>query len=609
MKKDQAKKRIEKLKQEINYHRRLYFVCDRQEISDSALDSLKHELSKLETVYPDLITPDSPTQRVGGAPLSAFKKVNHTERMLSLNDAFSFEEVKEWEERLVRLLGKKQWSYFVDVKFDGLAMSVVYEDGMFTRAATRGDGAVGEDVTHNVRTIESIPLQIEGNTIPRRVEIRGEVIMMKDEFERVNKQLKKDNKETYANPRNLSAGSIRQLDPAITAGRKLRFFGWHVETSPWGVSDKTWQRHVSTRFDQYTFLKLFGIPTSGYHAVCRTLDEVEKIYHKVERIREKLPYWIDGIVVKVNECDVAQKAGIAGKAPRGAIAWKFPAEEVTTVVKDIHVQVGRTGVLTPVALFEPVQVAGTMVSRATLHNQAEIDRLDVRIGDTVIIHKAGDIIPEVVQVLPKLRLHGARKFRLPLACPICHSRVESKKIGKGEQGAGLYCANKQCFAQRVNTLIHFVSRQAFDIVGLKDKIIELFIQQGLVNEPADLFDLTIGTLKTLEGFKDKKARNIVDAIQSRTHISLDRFIYALGIPQVGAQTARALAAHFSSLKSLENASEQDIMTIEDIGPIVARSVNAWFHDQDHQQVVEHLLRKVTIEHSGEKVSSKKLHEL
>ena len=601
MKEDQAKQRIEKLKQEIHYHRRLYFVEDRQEISDSALDSLKHELVQLEKEYPDLITHDSPSQRIGGEPLSAFKKVTHTERMLSLNDAFSFDEVKEWEGRLIRLLGTKQWSYFVDVKFDGLAMSIMYENGVFARAATRGDGIIGEDVTQNVRTIESIPLKLEGKSIPRRVEVRGEVMMMKDEFERVNKQLKKDNKEIYANPRNLSAGSIRQLDPKITASRKLRFFGWDV-------SDETWQRHVS-RSDQYEFLKSFGIPTSGHHAVCHTLDEVEKIYHKIERIREKLPYWIDGIVVKVNEIDVAQKAGIVGKAPRAAVAWKFPAEEVTTVVKDIQVQVGRTGVLTPVALFEPVRVAGTTVSRATLHNQAEIDRLGVRIGDTVIIRKAGDIIPEVVQVLPKLRPRSARPFRIPSACPICHSRIESKKIGKGEQGVGLYCTNKQCFAQQVNALIHFVSRSAFDMRGLKDKLIELFVQQGLISEPADLFDLTVDALKILKGFKNKKARNIVDAIQSRTHISLDRFIYALGIPQVGAQTARALANDLKSLNNLKSATEDALMAIEDIGPIVAKNVREWFCDRLHQQIITRLLSKIAIESQTGKAQSKKLQGL
>ncbi len=619
MKKDQAKKRIEKLKQEINYHRRLYFVEDRQEISDSALDSLKHELSTLETAYPDLITPDSPTQRVGGAPLSAFKKVQHAERMLSLNDAFSFEEVKEWEDRLVRLLGQKQWSYFVDVKFDGLAMSVVYEDGMFTRAATRGDGTIGEDVTHNVRTIESIPLKLEGNTIPRRVEIRGEVLMTKDEFERVNEQLKKDGKETYANPRNLAAGSIRQLDANITASRKLRFFGWDGETSPCPpavseggvsvVSGETWQGRVSTRSDQYMFLQSLGIPISGYYTVCATLAEVERVYQKIQKKREKLPYWIDGIVVKINEIDIAEKAGVVGKAPRGAIAWKFPAEEVTTLIQDIQVQVGRTGVLTPVARFEPVQVAGTIVSRATLHNQQEIDRLDVRVGDTVVIRKAGDIIPEVVQVLPKLRPRNAKKFRIPSRCPICHSAVESKHIGAGKQGVGLYCTNRTCFAQRVNALVHFVSRQAFDIHGLKDKLIELFVQQGLVNTPSDLFDVSVDVLKNLEGFKEKKANNIVDAIQSRRRITLDRFIYALGIPQVGIQTARALAQNVTTVSAFQHVSEDDLLAVEDIGPIVAKSILDWLADSIHQKIVNRLLEKVTIEPMSVTSHPQKLHGL
>ncbi len=598
MTKKQAEQRVRKLRAEINYHRAMYFTQDRQEISDSALDSLKKELSDIESKYPDLITPDSPTQRVGGIPLDTFKKVEHQTRMLSLNDAFSHNEIQEWEDRLIRLLGKKTWDYFVDVKLDGLAMSVVYQNGVLVRGATRGDGSVGEDVTSNIRTIESIPLKLSGTMIPHYIEARGEVIMTKKEFDVVNKQLHKAGKETYANPRNLAAGSIRQLDPNVTASRQLRFFGWDIIIEQ-GIP-------ISTRVDQYKLLQSIGIPTSGYHQVCKTLDEVAAFYQKIQKIRNSLPYWIDGVVVKVNQMAIVERAGVVGKAPRSAIALKFPAKEVTTVVEDIKLQVGRTGVLTPVAIFTPVQVAGTTISRATLHNQAEIDRLDVRIGDTVIIRKAGDIIPEVVTVLPQLRPRGAKPFRIPDHCPVCQSAVVRRTVGKGGKGVGLYCVNKQCFAQRVNMLIHFVARGAFDIVGLRTKMVELFVEQGLVREPSDLFDLILDDLIQLPGFQKRKAYNILHAIQARTMISLAKFLYSLGIPQVGERTARSLADYFGSIEKITQASEQELAYVTDIGPIVACSIALWFQDKFHQAIVAHLLQKVKIEHQEKSFQSGRL---
>ncbi|MBT6757275.1 MAG: NAD-dependent DNA ligase LigA, partial [Candidatus Jacksonbacteria bacterium] len=348
MTKQQAQKRIIHLRDEIRHHRALYFVEDKQEISDSALDSLKHELSELEKQYPDLITPNSPTQRVGGEAVSGFKKITHARRMLSLNDVFNAEQLEEWEQRLIKLQGRKNWKYFVDVKLDGLAMSVLYKDGLFVRAATRGNGLVGEDVSHSVKTIEALPLKLSGKHVPQTLEVRGEVLLTKKEFERVNKELKIQEKEMYANPRNLAAGSIRQLNPKVTASRKLDFYGWDLH-----INEKSHNKKTDTREEYYALLRNFGVPTSGYQKTCATLGEVEEYYKKMLKKRDKLPYWVDGIVIKINNIELAEKAGVVGKSPRAAIAWKFPAEETTTVVEDIRLQVGRTGVLTPVAVLKP----------------------------------------------------------------------------------------------------------------------------------------------------------------------------------------------------------------------------------------------------------------
>ncbi|MBT7007916.1 MAG: NAD-dependent DNA ligase LigA [Candidatus Jacksonbacteria bacterium] len=587
MTKQQAQKRIIHLRDEIRHHRALYFVEDKQEISDSALDSLKHELSELEKQYPDLITPNSPTQRVGGEAVSGFRKISHALRMLSLNDVFNTDELKEWEQRLIKLQGKKNWNYFVDVKLDGLAMSVLYKDGLFVRAATRGNGLVGEDVSHSVKTIEALPLKLSGKHIPQTVEVRGEVLLTKKEFERVNKELQIQEKETYANPRNLAAGSIRQLNPKVTASRKLDFYGWDMY-----VNEKTHNKKTDTRDEYYTQLRKFGVPTSGYQKTFSTLEEVGEYYKKMLKKRDKLPYWIDGIVIKINSIELAEKAGVVGKAPRAAIAWKFPAEETTTVVEDIRLQVGRTGVLTPVAVLKPVVVAGSTVSRATLHNQSEIDRLDIRIGDTVIIQKAGDIIPDVVRVLTRFRPKNAKKFSIKNTVP----HAEKRTIGKGEKGVQYYIKDSQSFDRLVRSLIHVVSKPAFDIVGLGNKIIEQLVQEKLIQEPADIFKLEAGDLTSLERFAEKKAKKVIDSINDHRNVSFARFLYALGIPHVGEQTARTFAKHFRTLETFLQAYQTQLVELEDVGDIVAEGTIEWLRNKDHKKSVLALAAVVDIEY-------------
>ncbi|MBI4407583.1 MAG: NAD-dependent DNA ligase LigA, partial [Candidatus Kerfeldbacteria bacterium] len=493
-----AKQRIAQLKQTIDHHRYLYHVLDKQEISEAALDSLKHELAQLEEQFPQLVTTDSPTQRVGGKPLPGFKKVKHSRGMLSLNDVFSAKELQEWEQRVRKLApGKPQ--YYAEIKMDGLAVNLRYEAGIFVQGATRGDGKVGEDVTENLKTIESIPLRLLGD-YPAVVEVRGEVYMTKQHFEQLNQR--EDNK--YANPRNVSAGSIRQLDPKMTASRKLSFMAYDC------VTDLGLQYHSEI----HQWLQDHGFPSNPHNKICRSLAEVETYHADIMKRRAKLPYWTDGVVVNIDDLELFKTLGVIGKAPRGSVAYKFPAEQATTIVEDIQVQVGRTGALTPVAHLKPVFVAGTTVSRATLHNDDEIKRLDVRIGDTAIIEKAGDIIPDVVKVLPELRSKSSKAYLFPKKCPACGSAVERRA---GE--VAYYCPNPNCFAQERERFYHFVSKTGFDIRGLGPKIIDQLMDEGLIHEYADLFKLTAGDLEPLERFAEKKASNIVADIHARRQIT------------------------------------------------------------------------------------------
>ena len=617
MTKKEAKQRIEKLKKLINYHRYLYHVLDRQEISDAALDSLKHELYELEQQYPEFITPDSPTQRVGGKPLEKFEKFTHPAPMLSFNDVFSFKEIKEWIERNEKIVkGAGRYGYYCELKIDGLAIELIYEDNVLKVGATRGDGKIGEDVTNNLKTIEAIPLRLldkeevvknlkkEGlsqvakklsRSWPRTLVVRGEVFLSKKEFQRINTELKKKGERTYANPRNLAAGSVRQLDPKITASRKLDSFAYDIITD---LGQKTHE-------EEHKILKAFGFKTNPHNKFCRNLEEVEKFRNYWEKAREKLFYEIDGIVVILNNNAVFEKLGVVGKAPRGAIAYKFSPKETTTVLKDVVWQVGRTGVLTPVAILKPVEIGGVTISHATLHNLDEIKRLGVKIGDTVIVGRAGDVIPDVRKVLKNLRTGKEKEIKVPKKCPACGSRVV--KI-RGE--VAYRCSNKNCGAIQRRNLYHFVSKGAFDIVGLGPKIIDQLMDEGLVSNPADIFELKEGDLVPLERFAEKSAKNLIEAIEKSKEISLSRFIYALGIRHVGEETAIDLANQFGDIEKLKRASLEDLLKIKDIGEIVAKSIYNWFRDKRNLALLERLAKAgVRIINPSLQLASRRLKKL
>jgi len=581
----QVQARYEKLKDSIHHYRRLYHVHDKEEISQEALDSLKHELAEIEKKYPELITPDSPSQRVAGQALPGFKKVRHKVAQWSFNDAFSADDMHDFDARVKRFLaqsgveGLKQLppSYVCELKIDGLKVVLEYVNGLLATAATRGDGTVGEDVTHNIRTIESVPLKLSR---PVDCIVEGEVWMSAKNLEMLNKERTKKGEPLYANPRNVAAGSIRQLDPAMAAARKLDMYLYDVA--------QTNEQLPDTQEDELEYLKSLGFKVNPHHTRIGTIDEVVAYWQKWRRpessVRRALEYWVDGIVVKVNERKYQEALGYTGKAPRFAIAFKFPAEQVTTVVEDIVLQVGRTGVLTPVAHLRPVLVAGSTVSRATLHNEDEIKRLGLKVGDTVIIQKAGDVIPDIVEVLPKLRTGKEKPFVMPKKCPICGSPVQ-RKVGGKETTVAIYCTNRNCYAQSLERNIHFASRHAFDIQGLGDRIVEKLMRAGLVKDQADFFALEVGDLLNLEGFAELSADNLLKAIVDKKKIELPRFVNGLGIPHVGEETSLALAEHFRTLPKVAEATEAELMAVADIGPVVAKSLADWFSDQQHKKLL------------------------
>lgn len=600
MTKEESKKRIEKLKKLINRHRYLYHVLDRQEISEAALDSLKKELFDLEGSYPELITPDSPTQRVAGKPLEKFEKVRHPQPMLSFNDAFSKEDMESWLERNSKLLEKSEIAkvdFFCEPKLDGLAIELIYKDGAFKTGSTRGDGILGEDVTQNLKTIESVPLLLEmrGGTgnVPTNVVARGEAIITKENFQAANKGQVKRKLAPFANPRNLAAGSIRQLNPKITAERKLDVAAYDL------VSDFGQETHE----EEHKILADMGFKTNNkFSKRCKDLPEVFDFRNYWLKNREKLPYEIDGLVVTVNNNKIFEKLGVVGKAPRGAVAFKFPLREATTVVKDIKVQVGRTGALTPVAVLRPVQIGGVMISRATLHNEDEIKRLGLKIGDTVIVGRAGDVIPDVIKALPELRTGKEREFHFPKKCPVCGT-----ELIKPAKEVVWRCPNPKCFAKQRRNFYHFVSRGAFNIVGLGPRIIDKLIDTGLVSDPADLFLLKEGDVSPLERFADKSAQNLVSAIQAKKKIPFPRFIYALGIRNVGEETAQDLAERFGNLERLRKADIGELEKIRDVGPAVSKSIFEWFSQKRNSEFLEKLKRAgVDIESSKLKAKSSKL---
>lgn len=614
MTKSEAKERIEKLKKEINYHRHMYHVMDRLEISEAALDSLKHELYKLEQQFPDLITPDSPTQRVGGQPLTKFKKVTHDVRMLSLEDVFSEEELNDWIMRIKKLIlpqDTKDFNFFSELKVDGFAISLEYENGVLSTGSTRGDGVTGEDVTQNLKTVESIPLKLEIDSVLEkeliakrkltkeilsilkneiangRIELRGEVYMTKKVFENINKEQERLGLPLYANPRNTAAGSIRQLDPMVAASRKLDFLAYDIVTDVGQI----------THEEEHLICKLLGFKTDKFARSCKDSGEVIGFWKEIDSKREKLEHLIDGIVVSVNSNKIFNDLGVVGKAPRGAAAFKFAPMEATSVVEDITVHVGRTGVLTPVAHLKPVQIGGVTVSRASLHNMDEIKRLSLKIGDTVIVQRAGDVIPDVVKVLPNLRTGKEKEFHMPKKCPVC-----GESVVRPEGEVAFKCVNKKCPAKKRENLYHFVSRKAFDIIGLGPKIIDALYDQGLIQDAADLYDLKEGDLVLLERFAEKSASNLVESINKSKKISLRRFLYGLGILHVGEETAFILSQQLANKIKVEsgalkirqifkfffNLSIDDLQEMPDIGPKVAQSIYDWFHDKTNTEFLEKL---------------------
>lgn len=563
MDKTAARTRIEQLRALINDYRYHYHVLDESIMSEAAADSLKHELVELEKQYPDLVTPDSPTQRVAGRPLDKFEKVTHAQRMISLADVFSAGEIKEWLQADEKIVGPIR-EFFTDIKMDGLACALHYENGLFQRAVTRGDGLVGEDVTMNVRTIENVPLSIAE---PGHVEVRGEIVIFKQDFEKLNAEQVKSGEKPFANPRNLAAGSIRQLDPKIAASRNLKFMAYDLV-----------EPNLATHAAAYAKLRELGFRTSGEDHVFQSLNAVLQEIQRLDGYRQTLPFNTDGMVIKVNDRAVYQRLGIVGKTPRGAVAFKFPAEEATTIVKDIVISIGRTGAATPVAIFDPVHLAGTTVQHASLHNADEIARLDLRIGDTVIIYKAGDIIPQVKTVLTSLRPEGTAPFDYYAALKAQYPDLEFERPA-GEVVYRVKGENSDLILKR--SLEYYASKPALNIDGLGTKNVAALVDANLVHSIADLYRLDVRTLSKLERFGRLSAEKLVAAIQTSKTAPLSKFITALGIRHVGAQTAVTLADGFGSLEALQYATEDQLLTLPDIGKIVAESILAWFADEDN----------------------------
>lgn len=570
MDKQTAEQRIIKLRQIIDDYRYHYHVLDESTMSEAAADSLKHELSQLEQQYPELITPDSPTQRVAGKPLDKFQKVTHRDRMISLMDVFSLDEIRGWNNANEKLVGKIQ-EYFTDIKMDGLACALHYEDGLLQMAVTRGDGLVGEDVTANVRTIENVPLRIPEQ---EHVEVRGEIVIFKDDFEKLNQKQVKAGEKPFANPRNLAAGSIRQLDPKIAASRNLRFMAYDLVTP-----------NLPTHVEAYAKLRELGFRTSGEDHVYENLDQVADEIDHLAGYRATLPFNTDGMVIKINDRAIYQRLGIVGKTPRGAVAFKFPAEESTTRVRDIVISIGRTGAATPVAIFDPVQIAGSTVRHASLHNADEIARLDVRIGDTVIIYKAGDIIPQVKEVLTTLRPDNAKPFNYAEALKRQYPELQFERA-PGEVVYRVKGENSDLILKR--SIEYYASKSALDIDGLGEKNVAALVDAHLVTSIADLYRLSVSKVASLGRFATLSARNLVDAITRSKTPPLDKFITALGIRHVGVQTAITLAKRFKSIEALANATEDDLLRLPDVGNIVAESILAYFADEDNLKQLSEL---------------------
>ncbi|OXX68915.1 DNA ligase (NAD(+)) LigA [Vibrio sp. V19_P1S1T109] len=571
--------KLSQLRETLHYHAVRYYVEDNPEIPDAEYDRLMRELLELESQYPELVTADSPSLRVGGKPLEGFAQVTHEIPMLSLDNVFDENELDAFHKRMQDRIPSAHFNAFCcEPKLDGLAVSLLYENGVLVQAATRGDGAVGENITENVRTISAIPLKLQGKGWPVRLEVRGEVFMPKAGFERLNQQALKKGEKTFVNPRNAAAGSLRQLDSKITAQRPLNFYAYSV-----GVIEGA--ELASSHYQRFLQLKGWGLPMCPETRLVSSMDEVKEYYQSILTRRAQLAYEIDGVVIKVDDIELQQKLGFVARAPRWAIAYKFPAQEEITLLNDVEFQVGRTGAITPVAKLEPVFVGGVTVSNATLHNADEIERLGVKIGDSVIIRRAGDVIPQIVSVLLDRRSNAVVDIVFPQYCPVCNSdieRVEGEAVARCTGGL-------VCQAQRKEALKHFVSRKALDVDGLGEKVIEQLVDKEMVSTPADLFRLKAGQLTVLERMGPKSAQNIVNALNAAKMTTLPRFLYSLGIREVGEATAANLALHFGSLDKIRQATHEELLEVQDVGVIVASHITSFFEQDKNQRVINELI--------------------
>lgn len=584
---NEAKNRIDKLEAQIEDLRYRYHVLNDPSVTDEVKDALERELKSLYSLYPGLFTSQSALARVAGKPLDKFAKLPHEVRMLSLNDVFGLEELEDWEKRIKKMLHAQPVEYFCELKLDGLSVSLIYQNGVLIRGATRGDGYIGEDVTQNLKTIQSVPLRLRA-PYPEYLEVRGEGLMSKKTLADLNRKYEQEGKPLLANTRNAAAGSLRQLDPVLAAERHLDFFAWDISQLKNSKIEKF--KNIKTHSEKHKLLRELGFRVDRYEKICKTLAEVEKFVDEIGEVRNGLPYGTDGVVVSVNNLEQQDRLGVVGKAPRYMVAYKYPAEKATTVVKEIRVNVGRTGVLTPLAVFEPTLVAGSTISKATLHNMDQIERLDVRVGDTVVIQKAGDVIPEVVEVLPKMRTGREKKFFMPKICPVCSSPVEKRSMGAKnlESSTAYYCTNPKCPAKNRRFMQHFVN--VLEIYEVGPKILDRFQEEGLISDAADIFALRESDIKDLDRFGEKSAENIISSINQHKKVGLPRFIFSLGILHVGEQTAEDLAKAFGSLDKLQEASQEEINKIENIGPVVSRSVWEYFHNKDSPKFLAKLFK-------------------
>ena len=592
MSKNRVAAEMDRLREEIRHHEYLYYVQDDPDISDAAFDRLVTGLKQLETEHPDLVTPDSPTQRVGGQPREGLQPVRHTTPMISLDNCFSIADLRNFDRRVRELTGREKVDYVAEHKFDGLSLSLIYEKGRLGRGVTRGDGITGEDVTANVKTIRSIPLSVDPSLLKKaglaegNFEVRGEIIMTRKAFKAMNEQQEAQGLKIFANPRNAAAGSVRVLDPRITASRRLDFFAYYLL-----VNGRVPKKRLSEAFEA---LSAMHFKASEDWKLCHSLAEIERYIDTWESKREKLAYEIDGIVIKVDEIALQNELGFTSKAPRWAIAYKYPAHQETTVVRDILVSVGRTGVLTPFAVFEPVQIGGVTVVKSTLHNADEVERLNIHAGDTVLVERAGEVIPHVLKVVK----HGTEEkpFKMPTHCPVCGTRVH-----RAEGEVAYRCVNVSCPARMRESVIHFASRHAMNIDGLGEKIVDQLLDKGLVKDFADLYKLDLETLANLERMAEKSAQNLLNEIEASKKNSLDRVIYAIGIPFVGERTAQLLAAHFAWMEKIAEASAEELMEVGEVGPKIAEGVREFFSEAANRKLIDRL-RRAGVNLKGERAA-------